>query len=104
MFPLLNCWIYQTRVAKPVLGKYYREPEKSGPLPVHLFGILMRSLRVDHFVSDVGEVVYYQSDPELTENNHQDWILVKTRFDYKMRGMLARNKRYVVENWNYQTG
>jgi omega-3 fatty acid desaturase (delta-15 desaturase) len=61
-----------TRVAKPVLGKYYREPEKSGPLPVHLFVILMRSLRVDHFVSDVGEVVYYQSDPELTENNHQD--------------------------------
>lgn len=62
----------QTKAAKPVLGKYYREPEKSGPLPVHLFGVLMRSLRVDHFVSDVGEVVYYQSDPELTENYHQD--------------------------------
>ncbi|XP_020101305.1 fatty acid desaturase DES3-like [Ananas comosus] len=55
-----------TRAAKPVLGKYYREPEKSGPLPLHLFGVLMRSLRVDHFVSDVGDVVYYQTDPQLT--------------------------------------
>ncbi|KAL6272444.1 hypothetical protein ACE6H2_023136 [Prunus campanulata] len=24
--------------AKPVLGKYYREPKKSGPLPLHLLG------------------------------------------------------------------
>ncbi|KAJ1688694.1 hypothetical protein LUZ63_012849 [Rhynchospora breviuscula] len=55
-----------TKGAKPVLGKYYREPQKSGPLPVHLFWVLMRSLRVDHFVSDEGEVVYYQSDPDLT--------------------------------------
>ncbi|RZS10493.1 hypothetical protein BHM03_00041735 [Ensete ventricosum] len=54
-----------TKAAKPVLGKYYREPEKSWPLPVHLFGILLRSLRVDHFVSDEGDVVYYQTDPRL---------------------------------------
>ncbi|RRT32298.1 hypothetical protein B296_00056009 [Ensete ventricosum] len=54
-----------TMAAKPVLGKYYREPEKSWPLPVHLFGILLRSLRVDHFVSDEGDVVYYQTDPRL---------------------------------------
>lgn len=60
------CSNFQTRAAKPVLGKYYREPEKSGPLPLHLFGVLMRSLRVDHFVSDVGDVVYYQTDPQLT--------------------------------------
>ncbi|RRT84757.1 hypothetical protein BHE74_00042171 [Ensete ventricosum] len=58
-----------TQAAKPVLGKYYREPEKSGPLPLHLFGILLRSLRVDHFVSDEGDVVYYQSDPQL----YGDW-------------------------------
>ncbi|XP_072997239.1 omega-3 fatty acid desaturase, endoplasmic reticulum-like [Typha latifolia] len=55
-----------TKAAKVVLGKYYREPEKSGPLPLHLFGVLLRSLRVDHFVSDVGEVVYYQTDPQLS--------------------------------------
>ncbi|RWW00675.1 hypothetical protein BHE74_00048467 [Ensete ventricosum] len=55
---------FQTKAAKPVLGKYYREPEKSGPLPLHLFGVLLRSLRVDHFVSDEGEVVYYQTDPQ----------------------------------------
>ncbi|XP_009402231.2 fatty acid desaturase DES3 [Musa acuminata AAA Group] len=54
-----------TKAAKPVLGKYYREPEKSGPLPLHLFGVLLRSLRVDHFVSDEGDVVYYQTDPRL---------------------------------------
>ncbi|CAL9118943.1 unnamed protein product [Musa acuminata var. zebrina] len=58
-----------TKAAKPVLGKYYREPEKSGPLPLHLFGVLLRSLRVDHFVSDEGEVVYYQTDPQ----QYGDW-------------------------------
>ncbi|WOL06334.1 chloroplast omega-3 fatty acid desaturase 7 [Canna indica] len=51
-----------TKAAKPVLGRYYREPERSGPLPLHLFGILMRSLRVDHFVSDEGDLVFYQTD------------------------------------------
>lgn len=53
---------YQTKAAKPVLGKYYREPEKSGPFPLHLFGVLARSLNVDHYVSDTGDVVYYQTD------------------------------------------
>ncbi|KAH7656785.1 Fatty acid desaturase N-terminal protein [Dioscorea alata] len=62
--------IEATKAAKPVLGKYYREPEKSGPLPVHLFGVLVKSLRIDHFVSDVGDVVYYQTDPNL-HGNHQ---------------------------------
>lgn len=55
-----------TKAAKPVLGKYYREPERSGPLPVHLIGVLMRSLRMDHFVSDVGDIVYYQADPRFS--------------------------------------
>ncbi|EEE51497.1 hypothetical protein OsJ_32652 [Oryza sativa Japonica Group] len=59
-----------TKAARPVLGRYYREPEKSGPLPLHLFGVLLRSLRVDHFVSDVGDVVYYQTDHSL---NGTDW-------------------------------
>uniref|UniRef100_A0A453HS74 Fatty acid desaturase domain-containing protein n=1 Tax=Aegilops tauschii subsp. strangulata TaxID=200361 RepID=A0A453HS74_AEGTS len=58
-----------TKAARPVLGRYYREPEKSGPLPLHLFHVLLRSLRVDHFVSDVGDVVFYQTDPSLNGDN-----------------------------------
>ncbi|CAM0145705.1 unnamed protein product [Urochloa decumbens] len=67
-----------TKAARPVLGRYYREPHKSGPLPLHLLGVLLRSLRVDHFVSDHGDVVYYQTDHTLntahgwdTENHKQ---------------------------------
>ncbi|KMZ75477.1 omega-3 fatty acid desaturase [Zostera marina] len=52
-----------TKAAKNVLGKYYREPEKSGPLPIHLYNVLEKSLRNDHFVSDDGDIVYYQTDP-----------------------------------------
>uniref|UniRef100_A0A453KEQ9 Fatty acid desaturase domain-containing protein n=1 Tax=Aegilops tauschii subsp. strangulata TaxID=200361 RepID=A0A453KEQ9_AEGTS len=55
-----------TKAARPVLGRYYREPEKSGPLPMHLITVLLKSLRVDHFVSDVGDVVFYQTDPSLS--------------------------------------
>lgn len=58
--------IEATEAARPVLGKYYKEPKKSNPLPFHLFGILARSFKLDHFVSDTGEVVYYQTDPELS--------------------------------------
>ncbi|KAL6905786.1 hypothetical protein ACP4OV_003387 [Aristida adscensionis] len=58
-----------TKAARPVLGRYYREPEKSGPLPIHLLGVLLRSLRVDHFVSDHGDVVYYQTDHTLNSGN-----------------------------------
>ncbi|KAK2640934.1 hypothetical protein Ddye_022697 [Dipteronia dyeriana] len=54
-----------TRAAKPVLGKYYREPKKSGPIPLHLIDNLVKSIRQDHFVSDTGEIVYYQTDPQL---------------------------------------
>ncbi|RRT82488.1 hypothetical protein B296_00007149 [Ensete ventricosum] len=56
---------YQTEAAKPVVGKYYREPAKSGPLPLHLLGVLVRSLKHDHYVNDTGEVVYYQTDSRL---------------------------------------
>ncbi|GAB4827610.1 Omega-3 fatty acid desaturase, chloroplastic [Ancistrocladus abbreviatus] len=59
---------FQTEAAKPVLGEYYREPKKSGPLPLHLLGILMKSMKHDHYVSDAGDVVYYQTDPDLFGN------------------------------------
>ncbi|KAM7526491.1 hypothetical protein LguiA_016393 [Lonicera macranthoides] len=55
-----------TEAAKPVLGKYYREPKKSKPIPLHLVGDLIRSMKEDHYVSDTGEVVYYQSGPSLS--------------------------------------
>ncbi|GFZ13307.1 fatty acid desaturase 8 [Actinidia rufa] len=58
--------IEATEAAKPVLGKYYREPKKSGPLPFHLFRYLVRSIKQDHFVSDIGDVVFYQTDPKLS--------------------------------------
>lgn len=59
----------QTEAAKPVFGKYYREPKKSAPLPFHLIGELIRSLKRDHFVSDTGDIVYYQSDPEISASS-----------------------------------
>ncbi|KAK7321355.1 hypothetical protein VNO77_31921 [Canavalia gladiata] len=54
-----------TQAAKPVLGEYYREPEKSAPIPFHLIKYLIQSMRQDHFVSDIGDIVYYQSDSQL---------------------------------------
>ena len=57
--------LLQTEAAKPVLGKYYREPRKSGPLPFYLLGTLLRSMKQDHYVSNTGDVLYYQTDPEL---------------------------------------
>ncbi|XP_035834887.1 sn-2 acyl-lipid omega-3 desaturase (ferredoxin), chloroplastic isoform X2 [Helianthus annuus] len=54
--------IEATEAAKPVLGKYYREPKKSSPIPFHLLGELVRSLKKDHYVSDTGDVLYYQTD------------------------------------------
>ncbi|KAF2312555.1 hypothetical protein GH714_035053 [Hevea brasiliensis] len=55
----------KTKAAKPVLGKYYREPKKSGPFPFHLFRNLVASIREDHYVSDIGDIVYYQTDTQL---------------------------------------
>lgn len=52
----------QTKAAKPVMGKYYRQPRKSGPIPFHLIGNLVRSINQDHYVSDTGDIVYYQTD------------------------------------------
>jgi omega-3 fatty acid desaturase (delta-15 desaturase) len=50
------------------MGEFYRDPKKSGPIPVHLLDSLIRSLKEDHFVSDEGDVVYYQSDPTFSSN------------------------------------
>ncbi|CAI9106986.1 OLC1v1006246C1 [Oldenlandia corymbosa var. corymbosa] len=68
LFPQIPHYNLQeaTRAAKPVLGKYYREPRKSGPIPFHLVGNLVRSINRDHYVSDNGEVVYYQTDQNLS--------------------------------------
>ncbi|KAJ9545256.1 hypothetical protein OSB04_024963 [Centaurea solstitialis] len=58
--------IEATEAAKPVLGKYYREPKRSWPLPFHLLGELITSMKKDHYVSDTGDVLYYQTDPKLS--------------------------------------
>ncbi|KAF3779039.1 Omega-3 fatty acid desaturase [Nymphaea thermarum] len=58
----------KTEAVKPVLGKYYREPQKSGPVPFHLVRDLLTSLKYDHFVSDQGDVVYYQTDPHFASS------------------------------------
>ncbi|XP_024536363.1 omega-3 fatty acid desaturase, chloroplastic-like [Selaginella moellendorffii] len=57
--------IEATKAIKPILGKYYRDPETSGPVPIHLFKVLSKSLKEDQFVADDGDVVFYQSDPGL---------------------------------------
>ncbi|XP_034689257.1 acyl-lipid omega-3 desaturase (cytochrome b5), endoplasmic reticulum-like [Vitis riparia] len=62
--------IEATKAARPVLGKYYREPKKSGPIPIHLLKNLTRSIKQDHYVSDTGDVVYYQTDPHLYQFFH----------------------------------
>jgi omega-3 fatty acid desaturase (delta-15 desaturase) len=50
-----------TEAVKPVLGEYYREPEKSkGPIPVHLIKPLVESFANDHVVPDEGDIVYYK--------------------------------------------
>ncbi|KAG4966367.1 hypothetical protein JHK84_040957 [Glycine max] len=61
----------KTQAAKSVLGEYYREPERSAPLPFHLIKYLIQSMRQDHFVSDTGDVVYYQTD-SLHLHSHRD--------------------------------
>ncbi|XWS74012.1 hypothetical protein CRYUN_Cryun02cG0178900 [Craigia yunnanensis] len=56
-----------TKAAKQVIGKYYREPKKSGPIPFHLIKNLVTSLRQDHYVSNSGDIVYYQTDPQMLQ-------------------------------------
>ncbi|XP_022753795.1 omega-3 fatty acid desaturase, chloroplastic-like [Durio zibethinus] len=57
--------VEMTKAAKPVIGKYYREPKKSGPIPFHLMKNLVTSLRQDHYADNIGDIVYYHSDPQL---------------------------------------
>ena len=56
-----------TDAAKSVFGEYYREPVKSGPLPLHLLEPLIRSFKNDHFVDDTGDIVLYKQAPELAK-------------------------------------
>lgn len=60
-----------TKAAKPIFGDYYREPEKSSPLPFHLIKYLLQSMNEDHFVSDTGDVVFYQTDPQLHKKHNE---------------------------------
>ena len=47
------------------------EPEPSpGWFPTHLLKPLARSFNRDHFVSDEGNIVFYQQDPNLKEPAH----------------------------------
>ena len=54
-----------TEAAKPVFGKYYREPVKSGLFPTHLLGPLIRSFKNDHYVDNEGDIVLYKRSEEL---------------------------------------
>lgn len=55
-----------TEACKPVMGPYYREPEPcKGLFPFHLIEPLKRSIAQDHYVSDTGDIVYYQQDPKV---------------------------------------
>ena len=55
-----------TEAVKPVLGKYYREPQPSKSwFPSHLFEPLVRSFKNDHYVESTGDVVFYKTDPDF---------------------------------------
>lgn len=51
-----------TAAVKPLLGNYYREPKRSGLIPLHLLPILVKSFNEDHYVADEGDIVFYQND------------------------------------------
>ena len=72
--------IEATEACKPVFGDYYREPQKSqGPFPMHLLEPLRRSFAEDHYVSDTGDVVYYQQDRDIGSA----WQAIKQSFGQK---------------------
>ncbi|KAH9701746.1 Acyl-lipid omega-3 desaturase (cytochrome b5) endoplasmic reticulum [Citrus sinensis] len=66
-----------TKAAKPVLGKYYREPNKSGPIPVHLIKNLVKSIGEDHFQNaDQIRVLEQQQNADrirVLEQQNSDW-------------------------------
>jgi omega-3 fatty acid desaturase (delta-15 desaturase) len=70
LFPVIPHYhlVEASEAIKPVLGDYYRVPEKSVPVPIHLISSIMTSFAEDHFVSDQGDVVFYQTDPNFREH------------------------------------
>ncbi|CAM9242704.1 unnamed protein product [Ascophyllum nodosum] len=54
-----------TEAVKPVLGEYFVEPEKSGPIPFHLLRRFFKGAKECIYVEDEGEVVYYKSDDSV---------------------------------------
>jgi omega-3 fatty acid desaturase (delta-15 desaturase) len=62
LFPAIPHYhlVEATAAVKPLLGNYYREPEKSGAIPLHLVRTMFKSFSEDHFVADEGDVVFYQ--------------------------------------------
>ncbi|CAN0046163.1 unnamed protein product [Discosporangium mesarthrocarpum] len=54
-----------TEAVKPVLGEYFKEPEKSGPIPFHLIKKFFKGARECIYVEDEGEVIYYKSDKSI---------------------------------------
>jgi len=56
------------QACKPVMGKYYREPQKSpGLIPTHLFEPLVSSFKQDHYVEDSGDIVFYKQDATFSK-------------------------------------
>ncbi|KAA8496773.1 Omega-3 fatty acid desaturase, chloroplastic [Porphyridium purpureum] len=49
-----------TEAVKPVLGEYYREPERSGFMPWHLVRSLGDSFKKCRWVDNEGDVVFYK--------------------------------------------
>ena len=62
---ILTNGMWQTKAAKHALGRYYREPKTSGAIPIHLVESLVASIKKDHYVSDTGDIVFYETDPDL---------------------------------------
>lgn len=61
---MLYISVTHIQATKAIFDDYYREPKNSRPFPLHLFGILVRSMK-KHYVSDTGDDVYYQTDHQL---------------------------------------
>lgn len=49
-------------------------------------------MKEDHYVSDTGDVVYYQTDPKLNGSPKADWKIlctIKQIFSFTVRGLLS---------------
>eukprot|EP00475_Leptophrys_vorax_P022758 TRINITY_DN3097_c0_g1_i5.p1 TRINITY_DN3097_c0_g1~~TRINITY_DN3097_c0_g1_i5.p1 ORF type:complete len:436 (+),score=-2.06 TRINITY_DN3097_c0_g1_i5:57-1364(+) len=68
LFPAIPHYhlLESTEAVKPILGKYYREPDPCpGIFPLHLFPVVRISIQKDHYVADTGEILYYQKDEKM---------------------------------------